>query len=486
MTSAALAEFKMPDVGEGLTEAEILKWFVAPGDTVTDGQVVCEVETAKAAVELPIPFNGVVRELRFPEGTTVDVGQVIIAVDVSGGSAPTAATEEAAVQETVPEPAVEPAAEPADDEAPQGRQPVLVGYGVAESSTKRRARKAASEQAEAAGTYYAAAVQTELNGSAPSVERGERGERPLAKPPVRKLAKDLGVDLTSVVPSGPDGIITREDVHAAVASAAAPAAAPTAAPVTAPQQQAVAEAPAVAAPVASGDARETRVPVKGVRKAIAQAMVGSAFTAPHVTEFVTVDVTRTMKLVEELKQDKAFAGLRVNPLLLISKALLVAIRRNPDVNAAWDEANQEIVQKHYVNLGIAAATPRGLIVPNIKDAQAKTLPELAEALGDLVSTARDGKTSPAAMQGGTVTITNVGVFGVDTGTPILNPGESAILAVGSIKLQPWVHKGKVKPRQVTTLALSFDHRLVDGELGSKVLADVAAILEQPKRLMTWA
>jgi pyruvate dehydrogenase E2 component (dihydrolipoamide acetyltransferase) len=233
-------------------------------------------------------------------------------------------------------------------------------------------------------------------------------------------------------------------------------------------------------------ARETRVPVKGVRKATAAAMVGSAFTAPHVTEFVTVDVTRTMRLVEELKQDKEFAGLRVNPLLLIAKALLVAVRRNPDINASWDEAAQEIVVKHYVNLGIAAATPRGLIVPNIKDAHAKTLPQLAESLGELVSTAREGKTSPAAMQGGTVTITNVGVFGVDTGTPILNPGESAILAVGAIKPQPWVHKGKVKPRQVTTLALSFDHRLVDGELGSKVLADVAAILEQPKRLITWA
>ncbi|WP_037887446.1 dihydrolipoamide acetyltransferase family protein, partial [Streptomyces viridochromogenes] len=264
--------------------------------------------------------------------------------------------------------------------------------------------------------------------------------------------------------------------------------APAAEPVPEAAQAAPAAAQAAApAPVATYDtARETRVPVKGVRKATAAAMVGSAFTAPHVTEFVTVDVTRTMKLVEELKQDKEFAGLRVNPLLLIAKALLVAIRRNPDINASWDEANQEIVQKHYVNLGIAAATPRGLIVPNIKDAHAKTLPQLAEALGELVATAREGKTSPAAMQGGTVTITNVGVFGVDTGTPILNPGESAILAVGAIKLQPWVHKGKVKPRQVTTLALSFDHRLVDGELGSKVLADVAAILEQPKRLITWA
>ena len=232
-------------------------------------------------------------------------------------------------------------------------------------------------------------------------------------------------------------------------------------------------------------ARETRVPVKGVRKATAAAMVGSAFTAPHVTEFVTIDVTRTLKLVEELKRDKEMQGLRVNPLLVIAKALLTAVKRHPEINASWDEAAQEIVVKHYVNLGIAAATPRGLLVPNIKDAHAQTLPQLAQSLGDLVSTAREGKTSPAAMQGGTVTITNVGVFGVDTGTPILNPGESAILAVGAIRLQPWVHKGKVKPRQVTTLALSFDHRLVDGELGSKVLADVAAILEQPKKLITW-
>ncbi|MBD0716626.1 hypothetical protein BU196_22280 [Streptomyces sp. CBMA370] len=255
---------------------------------------------------------------------------------------------------------------------------------------------------------------------------------------------------------------------------AAPVETPVATPDAAP-----ALAPAVGV-------RETRIPVKGVRKATAAAMVGSAFTAPHVTEFVTFDITRTMKLVEELKSDKDMAGLRVNPLLLIAKAVLVAVKRNPEINASWDEAAQEIVLKHYVNLGIAAATPRGLLVPNIKDAHAQTLPELSASLSELVSTAREGKTTPAAMQGGTFTITNVGVFGVDTGTPILNPGESAILAVGAIKLQPWVHKGKVKPRQVTTLALSFDHRLVDGELGSKFLADIAAILEQPKKLITWA
>lgn len=455
MTDASVREFKMPDVGEGLTEAEILKWYVQPGDTVTDGQVVCEVETAKAAVELPIPYDGVVRELRFPEGTTVDVGTAIIAVEVAGG-APVPAPAE-------PEASAAPAA-PAEEPKAEGRQPVLVGYGVSTSSTKRRPRKGPEVTVPAP----AEAIQAELNGHAPAADRS----RPLAKPPVRKLAKDLGVDLAAVTPSGPDGVITREDVHAA------------ATPVAAPEPVA---APAAPAPVVTYDgARETRIPVKGVRKATAAAMVGSAFTAPHVTEFVTVDVTRTMKLVEELKQDKEMQGRRVNPLLLIAKALLVAIKRNPDINASWDEAAQEIVVKHYVNLGIAAATPRGLIVPNIKDAHDKTLPQLADALGELVSTAREGRTSPSAMQGGTVTITNVGVFGVDTGTPILNPGESAILAIGAIKLQPWVHKGKVKPRQVTTLALSFDHRLVDGELGSKVLADVAAILEQPKRLITWA
>ncbi|WP_031512791.1 dihydrolipoamide acetyltransferase family protein [Streptomyces sp. NRRL F-5123] len=464
-------EFRMPDVGEGLTEAEILKWYVAVGDTVHDGMVICEVETAKAAVELPIPYDGVVREIRFDEGTTVDVGTPIIVVDAGGDEAG---------PETVPaQPAPEPAAaEPAPAAEPAAkREAVLVGYGVAPSSTTRRPRKqppAAPVSAPLNG-HEAASPAPPASPAAPAAPESQAvpaapaapAERPLAKPPVRKLAKELGIDLATVVPTGPNGVVTREDIRAA----AAPPAPLPAAPLTAP---------------AAAGARETRTPIKGVRRATAQAMVASAFTAPHVTEFVTFDITRTMKLVQELKEDRAFVGLKVSPLLLVARALLVAIRRNPAVNATWDEDAQEIVQKSYVNLGIAAATPRGLIVPNIKDAQDRTLPELAAALGELVATAREGKTAPADMQGGTVTITNVGVFGVDTGTPILNPGESAILAFGAVKLQPWVHKGKVKPRHVTTLALSFDHRLVDGELGSKVLADVAAILEQPKRLITWA
>jgi 2-oxoisovalerate dehydrogenase E2 component (dihydrolipoyl transacylase) len=464
MTAERFREFKMPDVGEGLTEAEILKWYVGPGDTVHDGMAVCEVETAKAAVELPIPFDGVVHEIRFPEGRTVDVGTTIITVDTQVGGAPEPAK---------PKPQQQQSQLPQPPEPEKKRQAVLVGYGVSESSTKRRPRKPAS----------AVPAQTsEFNGrgrtpsSAAPFPVPPAQPRPLAKPPVRKLAKDLGVDLASVVPTGPHSTVTREDVHAAAAPPQEQVGRPASAPVERP----------ASAPVVAAAERERRVPVKGVRKATAQAMVASAFTAPHVTEFVTFDITRTMRLVQQLKSDPAFEGLKVSPLLLVAKALLIAIRRHQEINASWDEERQEIVYKDYVNLGIAAATPRGLIVPNIKEAQAKTLPELSAAIGELVAAAREGKTSPAAMQGGTVTITNVGVFGIDTGTPILNPGESAILAFGAVKEQPWVHKGKVKPRQVTTLALSFDHRLVDGELGSKVLADVVAILEHPKRLMIWA
>ncbi|WP_042416047.1 dihydrolipoamide acetyltransferase family protein [Streptacidiphilus anmyonensis] len=474
-------QFKMPDVGEGLTEAEILKWYVQPGDTVTDGQIVCEVETAKAAVELPIPFDGVVQELFFGEGTTVDVGTAIISVAVAGGAPAEEAPAPAAAVEEEPEPE---------------RREVLVGYGPRSGSSRRRARKTTAPaaaptvvQAGGEATYHApapAAAPAPVAPAAPAAvapvapAAPVSGERPLAKPPVRKLAKDLGVDLAAVTPTGPNGTVSREDVHAHVAAASAPAPAAVVAEPAAAPAGSVAPAPVV------GALGDTRVPIKGVRKATAAAMVSSAFTAPHVTEWVQVDVTRTMKLVAKLKETGELgAGVRVSPLLLVAKALLIAIRRHPEINASWDEANQEIVIKRAINLGIAAATPRGLIVPNIKDAGSMALPELAQALTGLIEVAREGKTSPAAMQGGTVTITNVGVFGVDSGTPILNPGEAAILAFGQVRELPWVHKGRVVPRLVTTLALSFDHRMVDGELGSKVLADTAAILADPKKLISW-
>jgi pyruvate dehydrogenase E2 component (dihydrolipoamide acetyltransferase) len=308
----------------------------------------------------------------------------------------------------------------------------------------------------------------------------EGGARALAKPPVRKLAKDLGIDLGQVAGSGPGGIISRADVESHTAGA----------PVGAPAQPAShVTAGRVAAAPRSGE-RETRTPIKGVRKMTAQAMVGSAFTAPHVTEWVTIDASATMELVERLKKDREFKDVKVTPLLVLAKAICVALRRHPEVNATWDEAAQEIVVKHYVNLGIAAATPRGLVVPNVKDADQLTMRELADAIGALTATAREGRTQPAEMSGGTITITNVGVFGVDTGTPIINPGESAIVAFGAIRRMPWVVTAadgteSIEPRWVTQLALSFDHRLVDGELGSKFIADVGAILADPARGLVW-
>ncbi|MGH3417373.1 MAG: dihydrolipoamide acetyltransferase family protein, partial [Actinocrinis sp.] len=290
----------------------------------------------------------------------------------------------------------------------------------------------------------------------------------LAKPLVRKLAKDLGVDLTTIAPEREDGVITRDEVERAAAGGTA----------TSPATSTGAYASAM-------PLTETRrVPIKGVRKATAAAMVASAFTAPHVTEFLTLDVSRTVKLVSRLREQPEFADVKVSPLLLVAKALLVGVARHPEVNASWDEAAQEIVIHGSVNLGIAAATPRGLVVPNVKGAERMPLRELAQALGRLTATAREGKTALEDLTGGTITITNVGVFGVDTGTPILNPGEAAILAFGAIRQQPWVvtdkhGRAKIKPRWVTTLGLSFDHRLVDGELGSKFLRDVGRVLADP-------
>ncbi|MEU0937126.1 dihydrolipoamide acetyltransferase family protein [Embleya sp. NPDC005971] len=461
----------MPDVGEGLEEADIVVWHVKVGDEVSDGQVMVEVETAKALVELPCPFDGVVTELLAAEGDTVAVGAPIIAVAPAGTQVPaaaesTGARDQALAADLVPEPAPRPAAsEPAPAETAAAaekkdtRTAVLVGYGVRTTTGRRRARR----------TDTPAPAVHAANGSGhagpPTSGSPAGGSIALAKPPVRKLARDLGVDLASVRPSGPGGTVTREDVHAAARPA--PAATPAAFTATGPGETI---------------AGERRIPVKGVRKATAQAMVASAFSAPHVTEWVTVDVTRTVKLVRKLRELPDFADVKVSPLLLVARALLVAIARHPEINASWDEPNQEIVVRDRINLGIAAATPRGLLVPNIKDAGSKSLIALAGALTELVATARDGRTSPADMAGGTVTITNVGVFGVDGGTPILNPGEAAILAVGAIREQPWVHRGKIRPRQVTTLSLSFDHRMVDGELGSRVLADVAQMLERPKLL----
>ncbi|MFI6603168.1 2-oxo acid dehydrogenase subunit E2 [Nonomuraea sp. NPDC050536] len=460
-------EFKLPDVGEGLTEAEIVRWHVKPGDQVKVNQIVVEIETAKSIVELPIPWDGVVGALMAEEGQTVDVGVPIIAIDEpSDGTAPAPENNlEALADDMVPRPPAEGAVEPGAHGSPapkEERQAVLVGYGVKQGPSKRRPRKPTTP----AGPGRAPSTEAEPGATrtvtGPATPIGVSSAAVLAKPPVRKLAKDLGVDLATLEGTGPQGSITREDVHAAVEGAP-----------TAPQR-----------PVVRG--REERIPIKGVRKLTAQNMVASAFTAPHVSEFLQIDVTETMEAVKRLKAMQDFAELRVSPLLLVAKAVLTAARRYPMINSSWDEQAQEIVVKHYVNLGIAAATPRGLVVPNIKDAHELSLPELAKKLGELADTARAGRTQPADMAHGTITITNVGVFGVDTGTPILNPGESAILAFGQVRDMPWVVDGQLAVRKVTTLSLSFDHRIVDGELGSLFLRDVGAMLEDPLRMLAWS
>ncbi|MGC4760451.1 dihydrolipoamide acetyltransferase family protein [Micromonospora trifolii] len=474
--------FNLPDLGEGLTEGEILAWLVKVGDTIELNQPIVEVETAKAAVEIPAKWAGQVQAIHHPEGTTVEVGTPIIAIDTDPGAGPleapsTTATPSgdlptpsaaslAAVEVAPAEGMVEPGL--IGGAAPGGRTAVLVGYGPRTTAAKRRPRKGAVPAQ--AVTAPAPVVPTPppvvapaQNGRAATATGGV-----LAKPPVRKLAKDLGVDLGTLTGSGPLGSITREDVQQAASGTSVVVAEPIA---------------ATSAP-SFGTDREQRIPVKGVRKLTAENMSRSAFTAPHVTEFLTVDVTRAMKALDRLRGRREWRDVRVSPLLLVAKAVLLAVQRHPMVNSTW--AGDEIVVKEYVNLGIAAATERGLIVPNVKDAGRLSLRELADALTDLVQTAKSGRTSPAAMSGGTLTITNVGVFGVDTGTPILPPGESAILAFGAVREMPWVHKGKVKVRQVTTLGLSFDHRIIDGELGSKFLRDVGDFLTDPEAaLLAW-
>lgn len=520
----------MPDVGEGLTEAEVVSWHVAVGDTVAVNQVIVEIETAKAVVELPSPYAGTVGELLVEPGQTVAIGAAIIAVETAEAGATAAGPAPAAPAAPAPAPAAPARAEEAGarigEAGKDGRIATLVGYGPQPGTLARRRRRsgAAAPVAAASGDrgfrtgdragsgssspaadhgpassapapedrhsgtegriQHGSSFPADDQGTAPRSAPGTAGGNvsasgataagglvPLAKPPVRKLARDLGVDLRAVSGTGAGGVITREDVEA-----------------FAPETR---ETPGRPEPVAVGGVQREpvrgvrREPVRGVRKATATAVVSSAFTAPHVTEFLAVDLTETMALRDRLRVTRAYAEVKLTPLALVAKAACLAVRRTPEVNASWDEAADEIVYYDRVQLGIAAATPRGLIVPKIRDADILGLLDLARALGELTATARAGKTPPADLVGGTFTITNVGVFGVDTGTPILNPGEAAILAVGSIKPTPWVVDGELAVRTVCQLSLSFDHRLVDGEQGSRFLADVGALLTDPGLALTW-
>jgi 2-oxoisovalerate dehydrogenase E2 component (dihydrolipoyl transacylase) len=451
-------DFRLPDVGEGLTEAEVVSWLVAVGDHVELNDAIVEVETAKSLVELPSPFAGTVSVIHVEAGATVAVGTVLITVQddhappVSAGpDTPEASTADGS----------DPGSSTGSDmsrkgvDAPGGQQleadekpQVLVGPGPKDAAARRLTIGSRRNDALAG--------------------RGGANNPVRTTPPVRALAKTLGVDLESLA-AEVEGVITRVDVESAAGTAEQPE----------KSLSAPASRPASSNSTPALGPRETRIPIKGVRKVTAEAVTRSAFTAPHVTEWLAVDVTATMDAVARLKKDSAWADVRINPLLFVARAFLLAIRSFPDINATWDDDAQEIVIKNYVNLGIAAATPRGLIVPNIKDADQLDLRGLAQALDSLVATARAGKSTPTDMSGGTITITNIGALGVDAGTPILNPGESAILAFGAVRLMPWVHADQLCVRQVTQLAMSFDHRLVDGQLGSNVLARVGSLLNDP-------
>lgn len=538
--------FTLPDVGEGLTEAEILAWKVGPGDRVEVNDVIVEIETAKSVVELPSPFDGTVTELLAEEGQTVEVGAPLISVEITGvaddsdvqlddnagasgsgaeaGSAVESGASEATEQEAAGLKGTkngEAAAAAEEREGSQGgsesTEAALVGSGPKADPVKRRARKrpagggvvgnapagqgaAGSQAAESSQGAGAGAPKRGLKGAgADIVERarklaegglnrlpgrtgaeaasgpasahvrvpGEAPRRPtMAKPPVRKAAKDMGIDLADVPATGADGQVTQKDLVNYAANLQ---------DVQEDKQEGFWQSS-----TARGD-RIERIPVKGVRKATAKAMVKSAFEAPHVSIFVDVDASRTMEFVKKLKQSPSFEGIKVTPLLILAKAVIWATARNPQVNSSWTDS--EILIKRFINLGIAAATPRGLMVPNIKDAQELSLKELAIALNELTTTARQGKTQPAQMTGGTMTITNIGALGIDTGTPIINPGEAAIIAFGTIKQKPWVVDGEVIPRWVTTLGGSFDHRIVDGDLSAQFMADVAAVMEEPALLL---
>jgi pyruvate dehydrogenase E2 component (dihydrolipoamide acetyltransferase) len=447
-----IAKFPLPDVGEGLTEAELVTWKVKPGDQVTVNQTICEIETAKSLVELPCPFAGEVVELLAKEGEMVEVGSPIISVNTN--SPIPALSEPDAPASGAPADSLAESAAIAGIESDTGAEyklPTLVGYG--DNSEAKSRRRAVSTTPTTSAIPLAASAAASLLAAANS-------SNVVAKPPIRKLAKELGVDLSKVQGTGLHGEITREDLLGSAGQASVF------------RNLSTPEVPNV---------REERIPVKGMRKAIAAAMVRSAFTAPHVSIFVDVDATRTMEYVKRLKSSVDFAGVKVTPLLIMAKAIIWAVRRNPTVNSTWTD--EEIIVHHFVNLGIAAATPRGLIVPNIKDANDMSMLELARAIEQLAATARDGKTTPGDMSEGTITITNIGVFGVDTGTPILNPGEVGIVALGSIRKKPWVVDDEIVVRQVTTIGATFDHRVVDGDVASRFVQDVASVIEEPALLL---
>ncbi|WP_148279637.1 dihydrolipoamide acetyltransferase family protein [Acidipropionibacterium acidipropionici] len=484
----------MPDPGEGLTEAEVVSWRVAEGDTVEVNDVLCEVETAKSIVELPSPFAGTVAKIRAAEGDTVPVGGPLVAIDEGGDDEP---EPELLVGHISAEKggrrrrrrgagasAPEPGSAPAADSVPAAPS-TPAPTPAAQESPVQAPQRSCEKTCEAP----AAPEPEQPEPVAPEPPRADVTEGPehvLAKPPARRLAKDLGIDLASVNGTGPGGVVTRTDVkQAATGRDAAPA---PSAPVADDVPQSWRSISPASRKLLDGDptdasGAERRVRIQGVRKVTAQAMKESIDTKALVTSFITCDVSRSMELVDKLRKDRKFKGLRVSPLTLWCRAACLAMTRTPVINARWDDESGEIVYNRDINLGIAAATPRGLMVPVLRGAQDMNLLELAQELTRIIAIAKEDRLTPSDYSGGTFSISNVGVFGLDAGTPVVNRTESALLVLGTIARRPWVigegAEEKIVPRWVTTMSLGFDHRLVDGEQGSIFLHDVAEILSEP-------
>jgi pyruvate dehydrogenase E2 component (dihydrolipoamide acetyltransferase) len=423
-------EFRLPDLGEGLTDADLVVWKVQVGDHLDLNQVIAEVETAKATVELPSPYAGTVAELLASSGDTVPVGAPLLRITVSDSDSSNT---------------VSPPAKP-DGPGTQQRPQVLVGYGPGAAPVSRRGSRKTGTEAD---------TEAEPGGST----TGALMRRPDAKPGARQEARESSVDLTTVEGTGPGGVITRADVRRSADIHAG--------------------ANGLALPQVPGTDDETRTPIRGIRKRSAAAVARSAFTAPHATVFLTCDATNTVELVTRLRSSPPFDGTHLTPLTVVATALMRAVADEPSLNSSWDEESQEIVIPHRVHLGVATATDEGLKVPVVRDAHAMRLPELAGAIAAAAAGARSGEASPTDLTGSTISVTNVGVFGVDAGTPILNPGEAAILAVGAISDRPWVVDGALAVRKVVTLSLAFDHRLLDGEQAGRALAAIGAILMDP-------
>ncbi|GHF95983.1 dihydrolipoamide acetyltransferase family protein [Streptomyces hydrogenans] len=457
---AQVLEFKLPDLGEGLTEAEIVRWLVAVGDVVAIDQPVVEVETAKAMVEVPCPYGGVVTARFGEEGTELPVGAPLLTVAVGASAA--AGTAAASAPETAG--AASGSASSADSAvSSEYSGNVLVGYGTAGPAARRR-RIRPQAPAVVNPTPNATAGPTPTARATAVAVPAPEGPVPVISPLVRKLARDRGLDLREVRGSGPEGLILRADVERALTAREAPAAP-------------VAPAPLSAASVAAVGGR---IPLRGLRGAVADKLSRSRTEIPDATCWVDADATELMAARAAMN---AAGGPKISLLALLARICAHALARFPELNATVDTATREIVRLPSVHLGFAAQTPRGLVVPVVRDAGTRTAESLTEEFARLTESARQGTLTPADLTGGTFTLNNYGVFGVDGSTPIINHPEAAMLGVGRIIPKPWVHQGELAVRQVVQLSFTFDHRVCDGGTAGGFLRYVADCVEQPAVLL---